>query len=278
MSQKDKRPDASGFFDGKTSIQGAVTTYCGEDNTIVSPKRHYQNGNKCGHFPLQPRLYSSQVKRPLPIYRAIQNANEYYWRPNNYLQDLQDIRKKRSERREGIAAVIQVILDYTDLATLTVGIPTKKEIQYLTLRFIAKKARVNLRRTYRVISCLVKAGYLTIERRCERVGEGLYKGLAAIRKVSAKLFVHLGVEYSILSLTQGWLRKRAEIKNYPGKFTGKLKRLGGFINKQAKVVTKKFTSNAQHADALKARAERMRELFENGLSPDEIRKQLGPPS
>lgn len=277
MSQKDKRPVTVDAYEGLHSNQGAVTTCCVKNDSILSANRHYQFGNYCGHFPENPRFYTSQVRRPLPIYRAIKNAIEYYWYPDKYLPNLRDARKKRTERREGLAAIIQVILDYTDLATLTVGIPTKQDTQYLTLRFIAKKARVNLRRTYRVIACLVKAGYLTCERRCERVGEGQFKGLAAIRKVSAKLFVHLGVEYSILNLTQGWLRKRAEIKNKPRKLRGKLEQVGSFINNKVKTITKTFASNARRASELKARADRMRELFEQGFSVDEIRNKLGQP-
>jgi hypothetical protein len=180
-------------------------------NNTTSQKR---SGNKCGHDPKSPRHFSPPKKhanRPKILQTGIERVKVYNAKPS-LLPTLNAAnasdRQQRSERRESCTALLSCILHYTDLTTLRVGIPQANgSMQGLTMPYIAELSGLGERRAERAIHDLKVAGIITVHPICEKVSDTVYKGVAAIRTVNAKLFTVLGLD--------GWLRherKRASEK------------------------------------------------------------------
>jgi hypothetical protein len=103
-------------------------------------------------------------------------------------------RQQRSERREGCCAILGAILHYTDLVTLRVGIPQPDgAMAGLTMPVLAELSGLGGRRADRAIHDLKAAGIITVHQICKKLEDASYKGYAAIRTVSAKLFEAMGL-------------------------------------------------------------------------------------
>lgn len=157
-------------------------------------------GNNCGHIPGSPRWFEPPENhtRPKIIGKIIAEIREYYRAPASTIPSLNlangSSRQQRSERREACLAVLGCLLHYLDLATLRVGIPqTDGSFQGISMPFIAEKSGLTLKRTERAVRDLVKAGLLTVHPLCEKLSDTLYKGYAAIRTISKKLFSLFGM-------------------------------------------------------------------------------------
>lgn len=157
-------------------------------------------GNKCGHFPDTPRWFTPprQHTRPKIISRAIGEIRRYYYQPESIIPSLNmannSPRQQRSERREACLAVLGCLLHYLDLSTLRVGIPRPGVgFRGISMPFIADKCDLSLKRTERAVADLVKSGLITVHPLCDKLSETVYKGYAAIRTISAKLFSILGL-------------------------------------------------------------------------------------
>jgi len=70
-------------------------------------------------------------------------------------------RQQRSERREACILMLTVLLKYTDLASLRIGIPTPDGFLSLTIDFLAKQTGMALRRAERALADLKAAGLVT---------------------------------------------------------------------------------------------------------------------
>lgn len=158
------------------------------------------HGNNCGHTPDLPRWFEppKQHTRPKLIEKAIQEIRRYYSEPASTIPSLNlangSDRQQRSERREACLSVLGCLLHYLDLATLRVGIPQNdSSFQGISMPFIAEKAELNLKRAERAVRDLIKAGLITVHPLCKKLSDTLYKGYAAIRTVSAKLFTIFGM-------------------------------------------------------------------------------------
>jgi hypothetical protein len=104
-------------------------------------------------------------------------------------------RQQRSERRESCIAILSCILHYMDLITLRVGIPQADgSLQGLTMSYLAELSGLGERRAERAIHDLKAAGIITVHPICEKVSDTVYKGVAAVRTVSVKLFTVLGLD------------------------------------------------------------------------------------
>ena len=275
---KDKRPGDSEFFSGNSINRGAYMP-CEANNSITAEKNNYptgdnfNSGNKCEHNPLSPRfptLPAHHNRRPLPITIAINGAEDYYWRPKYSLKALQKHRQARSEGREATAVLIQTILHFTDLDTMAVAVPTPSgEMLPLTLEYLANLAGVSLRRAYRAMTRFVEAGYLTVTRRCEKTETGGFRGLAAIRRVSALLFVELGVEFQLLSLTRSWRHKRADMR-----LTGLTRAIRKAFCRPRQNGTHQpsIRTKQQEIARKQAQAARMLELLQRGVPSAEARR------
>ncbi|POZ50679.1 replication protein RepA [Methylovulum psychrotolerans] len=160
-----------------------------------------KSGNKCGHNPASPRYFSPPEKhapRPKLLPVAIIRVTVYFSDPS-ILPTLNAAngseRQQRSERRESCIAILSCILHYMDLITLRVGIPQADgSMQGLTMPYLAELSGLGERRAERAIHDLKAAGIITVHPICEKVSDTVYKGVAAIRTVSMKLFVILGLD------------------------------------------------------------------------------------
>jgi hypothetical protein len=103
-------------------------------------------------------------------------------------------RQQRSERREACLSVLGCLLHYLDLATLRVGIPQNDtSFAGISMPFIAEKSGLTLKRAERAVRDLVRAGLITVHPLCEKISDTVYKGYAAIRTISPKLFTLFGL-------------------------------------------------------------------------------------
>lgn len=158
------------------------------------------HGNNCGHIPDSPRWFEPppQHTRPKIISKVIGEIRRYYPDPASTIPSLNlangSDRQQRSERREACLSVLGCLLHYLDLVTLRVGIPqADAAFQGISMPFIAEKSGLTLKRTERAVRDLVKAGLITVHPLCEKLSDTVYKGYAAIRTVSAKLFTIFGM-------------------------------------------------------------------------------------
>ncbi|MGZ8212872.1 MAG: replication protein RepA [Methylosarcina sp.] len=158
------------------------------------------NGNSCGHNPDSPRWFEppQQHTRPKIIGKALSEIRRYYREPAATIPSLNlangSDRQQRSERREACLSVLSCLLHYLDLATLRVGIPQNDQsFQGISMPFIAEKSGLTQRRAERAIADLVKAGLIKVHPLCEKINDTVYKGYAAIRTISSKLFTLFGM-------------------------------------------------------------------------------------
>ena len=157
-------------------------------------------GNKCGHVPEKPRWFSPPPKhtRPKIITKAIEKIQQYYFEPSATIPSLNlandSERQQRSERREACIDVLGCILHYLDLATMRVGVPQNDDsFKGISMPFIAERTGLTLKRAERAMHDLVKSGLVTVYPLCEKISDTVYKGYAAIRTISKKLFTLFGM-------------------------------------------------------------------------------------
>lgn len=194
-------------------------------------------GNRCDHDPLNPQFFTapeSHKRRPDVLQYATSNLEQFYTSPKQWLKSLrlsrESARQARSEGRERDADVLGVLLHYAELATLRCGVPTQKGFINLTLSFIAKqlgwrsdedeaedRARNKagqrprnrgIKRVWRSLRVLKKAGYVSITRLCKTKDGKHYQGLAAIKCLSTKLFKELGISGTKLEAKRREASKR----------------------------------------------------------------------
>ncbi|MEI7994033.1 MAG: replication protein RepA [Methylococcaceae bacterium] len=158
-------------------------------------------GNGCGHDPENPRFFKPPEKhsaRPGVLRQLALKIREYYADPRKTIPSLDlangSDRQQRSERREACLALLGCIIHYTDLVTLRVGIPQPNgSMAGLTMPFLAELSGLSERRAERAIHDLKAAGIVTVHAVCAKLEDATYKGFAAIRTVTAKLFSVFGL-------------------------------------------------------------------------------------
>ena len=182
-----------------------------------------RQGNWCGHDPKTPRFFQKpqeHKERPKIISWAIDAWRRYYGLPSSYFKEIRlrrnSTRQQRSEAREALASIAQVLLHYTELASLRVGIPHASEgFRSLTIQFLADKAGIGLKRAQRAVKLLVRAGYLKmIERFDVKVDEGKERfiGLAAVKCLTPAFFKACNINLQALSAQRALARKRLNKK------------------------------------------------------------------
>lgn len=185
------------------------------------------HGNNCGHRPETPRWFDPPLRhtRPKIITKIISEIRRYYCDPASTIPSLNlangSDRQQRSERREACLSVLGCLLHYLDLATLRVGIPqTDSLFQGISMPFIAEKSGLTLKRAERAIRDLVRAGLITVHPLCEKISDTVYKGYAAIRTISSKLFTLFGLSGRLRyerEKASDRLKKRARKEEAKGK-------------------------------------------------------------
>jgi hypothetical protein len=175
-----------------------------------------KTGNRCNHNPEAPRFFSpsdnqrTERHSPRPaILKRLTSAIEEYFDSPKILPTLNAAngsqRQQRTERREACCAVLGVLVHFLDLVTLRVGIPqTNGSMEGIPMESkdldgggrivgLAEMAGLCVRRAERAIRDLKAAGIITVHPICEKIEEGVYKGYAAIRTITAKLFDVVGL-------------------------------------------------------------------------------------
>lgn len=155
---------------------------------------------------MQPKFFvrpQEQKKTYSSIHTASQHLTEYYYQPvDNWLPNLNSMRnserQQRSERREAIAAISAVMVNHVDMATMKIVRLFNKQLVPLSIKELATKAGINVRRAERALKDLKSAGYLELQYRVEHMPDGTIKPLIAIKRLSATFFYHLGVSFEKL--------------------------------------------------------------------------------
>ena len=195
------------------------------------------SGNRCGHSPDAPRFFSPpdhHKRRPPVIDRAIDQWEVVYCKAKKFFRKLAtshaDGRQVRSERREAIAAVSQVLLHYLELSTLKVGfyVGLNKFI-HLDIEYIAKKANLSFSRAKRAITALAEAGYIKITRQYKKKEDGTFDGEPSIREIAVQFFIDLGMDVQKLFFARDYKRKKEE----KAQAKGALKKLNGIVQSVA---------------------------------------------
>jgi len=199
------------FGDEKPSDRLILNDRTNEIQEIVT-------GNRCGHVLNVPRFFNQpdhHKRRPSVLEHAIEQLKNVYSRPKKFFRKLSTFhphdRQKRSERREAIASVSQVLLHYLELSTLRVGFfadPTK--FIPLDLKYIAKQAGLSISRAKRALADLAKAGYLKLTRQFTKKDDGTFKGTPSIREIAVQFFIDLGIDIQKLFFAREWRRKKDE--------------------------------------------------------------------
>jgi len=191
------------------------------------------SGNRCGHAPDAPRFFNPpdhHKRRPAVLDRAIDQWEVVYCKAKKFFRKLAtthaDGRQVRSERREAIAAVSQVLLHYLELSTLKVGfyVGLNKFI-HLDIEYIAKKANLSFSRAKRAISALAEAGYIKITRQYKKKEDGTFDGEPSIREIAVQFFIDLGMDVQKLFFARDYKRKKEE----KAQAKGALKKLKGIV-------------------------------------------------
>ncbi|MGF6971563.1 hypothetical protein OKW43_008658 [Paraburkholderia sp. WC7.3g] len=135
---------------------------------------------------------------PRVLTELMNRLGRYLDAPDEWLPSLNrangSTRQQRTERSVACMQLLRASLKYLDLLTLRVGIPsTDGGMQNLTLPFLAEQAGLDQRRAERAMHDLQKAGLTSVRPRCERINDGNYRGLAAIKYLPPALFGAFGL-------------------------------------------------------------------------------------
>ncbi len=163
-------------------------------------------GNSCGHIPTEPKLTPPNPAKtgkgglPRTLTLCIERLTQYYDYPAllpslNYANG--SSRQQRSERREGAVLVQSVMLQYCDLASLCVGVPTETGFVNLSVDFIARKTGISIRRVWRALRDLRTAGMVRTSQPREKTSDGSWIGLVSVKAISKNLFGALGLSVSL---------------------------------------------------------------------------------
>ena len=178
-------------------------------------------GNWCGHSPTDPRFFKApeaHKARPKILTWAVDSLRRFYQSPSLYFNELRmyrdSDRQQRSESREALSSIAQVLLHYTELASLRVGVPHATEgFRSLTIEFIAGKAGIGLKRSQRAMKLLVSAGYMKMIERFDVKGDR-FIGLAAVKCLTPSFFKACGINLQSLSAQRGLARKRLNKRRF----------------------------------------------------------------
>jgi len=125
----------------------------------------------------------------------------------------------RSERREACLVLLAVIVEYMDLVSLRVGIPTSKGFVSLTLDKLVQFTGLHPRRAERALADLKKANLLTVSQPRQLKEDGTWRGLAAVKAVNKLLFTVFGLHE----------RLKHEIERAAERLASKVKKVGGSL-------------------------------------------------
>ena len=178
-----------------------------------------RHGNWCGHSPSVPRFFVQpevHKSRPKILVWAGEALGRFYNLPGLYLKEVRiqrkSTRRQRSEAREALSSIAQVMLHYTELASLRVGVPHETEgFRSLAVDFLAKKAGIGLKRAQRALAVLKRAGYIKLIERFD-IKDDRFIGLAAVKSLTPAFFKACGINLQALSAQRRLARARLNKK------------------------------------------------------------------
>lgn len=157
-------------------------------------------GNFCGHIPDSPQLdlmKPTTSKRRPQILKLLQERLKRYYQSPNVLPSLnaanRSRRQQRSERREACLQLLTAILEFTELASLRCGVPTREGFLSLTLDYLVQYTGLGQRRAERALADLKAANLLTVSQPRQLQPDGSWRGLAAVKAVNKLLFACFGL-------------------------------------------------------------------------------------
>ena len=170
----------------------------------------------CKHAPTEPVFYERPThhKRTYDVLHfACERLKQYYFQPrDNWLPNLEfakdSPRQTRSERREAIAAVGQVMANFVDMATLKVAFYQQQGSYPISVALLAQLAQLSRRRCERALSDMKRAGYLQFEYRVKTLKDGTLQPMVAIKKLAKLFFYHLGISFEKLQQVQDYAKKK----------------------------------------------------------------------
>lgn len=164
-----------------------------------------KKNRSCAHNPLAPRYFEPppEHKRKSNFYtRALFRLKRFYYQPYEFLVHLlllnPSYRKKRSQRREAISLVLQILVYYTDTESMEIKIPRKGRAGYvgISLVSIARMSGLSLGRVKNAIADLKQAQYLIVGKRInvsKFKEEGKFRSVNSFKKLTGLFWEHLGI-------------------------------------------------------------------------------------
>lgn len=184
-------------------------------SSCTSWKANNASGNRCGHDKDSPRFFerSSEFKRPpLAIEKALQNAEFYYFQEGDFLPNVAysrfTQRQQRSESREAVASLVKVLIGHCDLESMQAIRFYNREKCLLSVNELAKFAGLHYKRCQRALKVLKEAGYVKLQYRAQRTSTGEIKPLIAIKRLTPRLFLDLGVTGELFRSCQNYIYKQ----------------------------------------------------------------------
>jgi len=99
----------------------------------------------------------------------------------------------RSERREAVTVVVEVMCKHMDLATMQVGVPTPNGFYNYSFEKIRAETDLGKSRFQRAIKDIKKCTGFDVNQLYKQDADGSYKGMAAVKKMSMHLFKAIGL-------------------------------------------------------------------------------------
>jgi len=171
-------------------------------------------GNRCGHKPGFPAFYEIPGRRPVILTQFADEAERFYDSPDA-IRALNEAngstRQMRSEAREAVIRVLQLLASHLDLISMQV-IRAPQDRQGLDTLWMSKRLNMSEIRVYRAVRYLKRAGMLTVTPWVERRESGEFRARAAIRVLHPLCFAVLGLAVQMQKARQRALKehKRAE--------------------------------------------------------------------
>ena len=170
----------------------------------------------CEHLSDAPHFYErpQHHKRTYDVLHiACERLKDYYFQPrDNWLPNLEfardSNRQTRSERREAIAAVGQVMANFVDMASLKVAFFKQEGSYPISVALLAQLANLSRRRCERALADMKRAGYLQFDYRVKTLPDGSLQPMVAIKKLATLFFYHLGISFEKLQQVQEYAKKK----------------------------------------------------------------------
>lgn len=197
-------------------------------------------------------------------------------------------RTMRKDQRNAISALLQVLLSHLDLKTMQIGIynPETNVFIHLSLEYLAKKARLTLRRAQRAMSWLYDAGYVVGFRQSSfDLDTNEYCHKPSVRKISLFLLQDLGITNLALQRARNKSRKHLErflINAYQNNKNSEKNEPG--VLDSVKKITSKLVSNLSFkkeipSESFKIYTEKLKKLMAlmPHLSQEDAKRMLPSP-